>query len=396
LLTPFGQAATRLRVAASYNGFTVGMALKEIDKKADALPVPLQQWLVMPETERAEYLAAVAKPGGRSLHPPALPVLARDVDIGDFRSGAMAFSYNASALVAGCRMALSAYQQVEDLWRAPYRRGQQLVMPAIDIWETSAFICQFAAIEELTNSDIMNQFSAWIRRRGLRAYREGLAVLDWFLTVVDWEPTLRNVATAATWAQLGRFSSEMQASSPCSRLGRIVTAAQEGKRWSSEASFADIAHSWDEVIETDSIGGLRAASSDYQHFAAQAPRRYGQVPGLAELLGEISNAHQQMLAAFLDDPDRYVDPYAYLKQSSTYPAPCVGISYPAGPDMGTDWVDATPDGSRPAIGFKAALILTAIAEVSDAIFLPSATSLQESDRYVIQEQLDLEAIRIIW
>ncbi|HEY6789975.1 MAG TPA: hypothetical protein VI365_21960, partial [Trebonia sp.] len=75
--------------------------------------------------------------------------------------------------------------------------------------------------------------------------------------------------------QLGRFSSEMQASSPCSRLGRIVTAAQEGKRWSSEASFADIAHSWDEVIETDSIGGLRAASSDYQHFAAQAPGHYG-------------------------------------------------------------------------------------------------------------------------
>jgi hypothetical protein len=58
-------------------------------------------------------------------------------------------------------------------------------------------------------------------------------------------------------------------------------------------------------------------------------------------------------------------------------------------------VNATPDGSRPAIGLDAAPILTAITEVSDAIFLPSATSLQESGRYVIQKQLNLEAIRII-
>jgi hypothetical protein len=393
LLSPFGQAATRLRVAASYNGFIVGMLVKRIGKKANALPVPLQRWLVMPEAERTAYLAEAGR--GRELRPPSLPVLARDDDLSEFTPGPMELPYNTEALITGCRLALSAYQLVADLWRSPYRRGQELVAPAIDIWETSALICQFAAVEENTNGDIMNRFSAWVHQRGPRAYREGLAVLDWFLTVVGWEPSLRNLLVVATWAQLGRFKSEMLASSPSDRLGRIVAAAQEGKRWSSDASFADIARGWDEVIETDSIGGVREASTDYQGFAAQAPGRYGQVPGLPELLGQISAAHQRMLAAFLDDLDGYVDPYTYLRQQSAYPAPCVGISYLTGPDSGTEWVDATPDDLHPAIDFDSALILTAITELADAIFLPGATSLQESGRYEIRARLDLEAIRII-
>jgi hypothetical protein len=397
LLYPFGHVTTRSRIAASYNGFLVAMVLRRLKKDANALAVPLQQWLLMPETEREAFLGTERRRTGRDLRTPVLPVLRSDDDLSEFGPGLLELPNDEETLMFGLRMALADYRTVEDLWRSPYREGDEMIAPAVDAWEASGLICQFAAIENITNTEMMNRFSTWIQKYGPQAYRRGLQVLFWCLEQLDWPLTLRNLLAVASWAQLGAFKTEIRESAPVNRLYHIVNAAKQGKRWPSDSKYLDLVRSWDDVIETDSVAALVDASADFKRYAVDLAE---QDSGPGGLLGSsfftgLSAAHQLMLTAFLDDPDTYVDPFTYLASDAAYPAPCIGIEYPAGPENGIDWIDATPVEWSPKIEFDATLGLAAAAELADAIFLPGEKSLQRSGRSVVRKRLDLEAVRII-
>jgi hypothetical protein len=397
LLYPFGHMAIRSRFSASYNGFYVGINLIGLKGAANALVVPLQRWLLMPEPEREEFLTHMHHLTGRDLRAPMLPVLSRDDDLSrlDLRPGGM--PKDQESLITGCRVTLADYRRVEDLWRSPHREGDEIVAPTIDFWEVSGLICQFAAIEQITNSKVMSRFIDWMQNHGPQAYVRGLKILNWCLDQINWPPTIRNYLALVSWAQMGAFKTEMGQSTPGDRLVRIVAAAKQGKRWSIDSRFIDLVRNWDDVIGTDSIATLMGASDDLKRFAADTVRQYG--PRLLSptptVFTGLSSAHQLMLTAFLDDPDGYVDPVSYLARWSVYPMPCVGVTYPLGPDYGTEWIDATPAEWYPAIEYDATLGLVAMAELADALFLPGEKSLQISGRSVVRKQLDLEAIRII-
>jgi len=396
LLYPFGHGTTRMRIHATQNGFTVAMILRRLGGQANALAVPLQKWLPMPEPQRAEFLEEMRRQTGREQRTPELPVVSVDDDVSGFPSGPSEFADDAEALITGCRFALADYRLIEDMWRSPHRDGDEIVAPTIDTWEAAALVCQLAAIEAISNAEMMTRFIDWLANHGPQPYRRGMKVLNWCLESIGWPPTLRNYLAMATWAQLGRFKSDMRESTPVERLVSILNAVGKGKRWSADSSFTDLVRGWDEVAECDSITGLREASDDFTGFLARAATG-GRLAGPrgAELLRCLSAAHQRMLAAFLDDPDSYVDPTAYRAKRDSYPTPSIGISYPQGPDAGTAWVDVTPPGWTPEIGFDASLDLALMAELADAIFLPGEKSLQESGRFEIRQRLNLEAFRII-
>jgi hypothetical protein len=350
----------------------------------------------MPEPERQAFLANMRRHTRRDLRTPVLPVFTRDDDFSGLSPGQIEIPDGEEGLITACRVALADYQRVEDLWRSPHREGDEIIAPTIDIWEVSGLICQFAAIEAIANSEMMDRFTSWIQSHGPQAYIRGLKVLNWCLEQIRWVPTLRNYLALTAWAQMGAFETEMQQSTPAERLARIVTAARQGKRWSSDSRFIDLVRSWDDVAGADSMAALTSASADLKRFAARSARQ----DGLARLLGSslftgLSSAHQLMLTAFLDDPDGYIDPVSYLSRSAAYPAPCIGIAYPTVPDNGTEWIDATPAEWSPKIEFDATLGVTVMAELADAIFLPGEKSLQTSGRSEVRKRLDLEAIRII-
>jgi hypothetical protein len=396
LLCPFGHAAIRLRIHAIHNGFTVAMILRRLGGSANALAVPLQQWLPMPEPQRAEFLEKMRRLTGRELRMPELPVVAVDDGVSGFQTGLSEFDDAAEALIAGCRVALSDYRLIENMWRSPHREGEEIVAPTIDTWEAAGLVCQLAAIEVISNAAMMTRFCDWLADHGPQPYQRGMKVLNWCLSSIGWPPTLRNYLAMATWAQLGRFKSELRESTPLERLASILTAAGRGKRWSADSSFIDLVRGWDEVAGSDTMGGLRQASDSLKGFLARSVSD-GVLAGPhgPELLSCLSAAHQRMLAAFLADPDGYVDPTAYLAMRDSYPKPCVGISFPDGPDVGTAWVDVTPAGWAPEIGFDLSLDLALMAELADALFLPGEKSLQASGRFEIRERLNLEALRII-
>jgi hypothetical protein len=396
LLYPFGHMTIRSRTFAAINGFETALTLLRLKGDANTLVVPLQRWLLMPEPEREEFLATVRPISGHDLRTPVLPVLTRDDDFSGLSPGQIELPRDEETLVTGCRLALADYQRVEDLWRSPHREGDEIIAPTIDTWEASGLICQFAAIEAITNSELMGRFVSWISRHGPQAYQRGVKVLNWCLQQIGWQPTLRNYLALASWAQMGAFKIEMRQSTPLERLAAIVTAAQRGKHWSSDSRFMDLVHGWDDIVGADSMAALVGAGDDLKRFAAHLAEGYGLSRRLGPaLFTGLSTAHQQMLTGFLEDPDGYVDPVSYLSKGTIYPTPCVGVAYPAGPDNGTDWVDATPAEWSPNIEFDATLGLAGMAELADAVFLPGEKSLQTSGRSEVRKRLDLEAVRII-
>lgn len=389
LLFPFGAAATRSRMHASYNGYQAAMTVKQLRGDANVLPVPLQRWLRMSMAERDAFLLGEGGFDGRDLRPPHLPVVPGDDDVSAFAPGLHEFDEQ-EGLIVGCRVALADYRFVETLWRSPHAEGEQLLFPAFDAWESAGLICQLAAIERYAGGPLVQRFIDWVERHGPRTYRRGLAALARCLETLRWPPTLRNHLALATWAQMGAYETETWGSSPAIRLSALVSAATLGTRWSEDSSFVDLVNEWDAVAGADSFAALSTATAKFGEFC-RGSERMPLLPG--EMFTSLADAREQMMAAFLADPDTYVNPFAYLAEESRYPQPCVGLEYPG--ELGSDWIDVTPADWSPAVGFDASLSLTAMALLSDAVFLPDEKSLHRNGRLAIETMLGLQAIRII-
>ncbi|WP_158754781.1 hypothetical protein [Streptomyces sp. NRRL F-2580] len=391
LLFPFGAATTRARIHGSYNGFLAAASVKWLRGDANILPVPLQQWLRMPEDERKVFLASESAFANEELRPPPLPLIPGD-DVTDLAPGRHELEAEEDVLLTACRLALADYARIERLWRSPHTDGEEAVFPAVAAWEAAALICQLAAIEGYAGEPLMQRFIGWTNRSGPKVYRHGMYVLNWVLEQLQWPPTMRNHLAVITWAQMGAYQKGYGASSPASRLGTLIEAAAAGGRWSPDSSFEDLVKQWDALTDTDSFEALRAATTRFSAFCREA-RGWKYLP--AELFTSLATARERMLMTFLSDPDSYVDPVEYLAREADYPLPCVGLEY-ASENTGGYLTDVTPkEWPSPAVSFDAGWHLEAMASLADAVFLPGEKSLRSHGRVEIAQQLGLRAVRVI-
>lgn len=396
LLFPLGAAVIRSRIHATYNGFLVALEVKRRGEDANVIPVPLQRWLRMTEVERAVFLADESAFARKILRAPTLPIIPIDDSVSELASGPLSTATAEETLVLGCRLALADYQMIESLWRSPYAEGEELVAPALDVWEAAGLMCQLTAIEHYAGGPLMQRFIGWVAHHGPAPYRRGLSVLDYCLDRLGWAPHKRNYLALTVWAQMGAYLSERTTSSPADRLSAIVKAAKRGERWRDDVSSRDLFRSWDEITASDSIAALQNATTRFVAFCQRAVAGSAGMRTMlpVELFRALGDARERMLAAFLADCDAYIDPVAYLGAEDRYPLPCVGLEYPS-ESFGSEWEDVTPLGWSPAVGFDEAISLVAMASISDALFLPSERSLQENGRAALSRTLDLRAIRII-
>ncbi|MFF4427122.1 hypothetical protein ACFY04_41360 [Streptomyces sp. NPDC001549] len=389
LLFPFGAATTRSRIHASYNGFLAAASVKHLRDDANVLPVPLQRWLRMPTDEREVFLAAETAFAGEELRAPPLPVIPKD-DLSDFPPGPISVDAWEETLLTGCRAALADYAGIERLWRSPYDIGKKAVFPTVAAWEAAALTCQLAAMERYAGAPLTQRVVDWVNDGGPQIYRLGMRVTTRVLEQLEWSPTMRNRLVLITWTQMGAYQEDGM-SSPAARLATLIQASAAGARWSPDSAFADLVAHWDVLTGTDSFAALRAATTWFSAFCQQK-EAWQFLP--AELFTSLAKAREQMLVSFLADPDRYVDPGAYLDGESRYPLPCVGIEY-ASQGSGADLAEDTPTDWLPAVSFEEARHLEARASLADAIFLPGEKSLRQHGRIEIAQQLGLRAIRVI-
>lgn len=385
LLFPFGAAVTRTRIHASYNGFQAAVALKLLSGNANTLLIPLQQWLRMPSGERDAYLAGKTDADGNPLRVPQLPVIPADDDVTTLTAGLHSLDLE-NALLTVCRIALADYRMIDRLWQSPHEKGDEAVFKAIDAWEASAMICQLAVIERHVGEPLMQRFMRWIEQHGPPAYRRGLIGLTACLERLNWPRTLRNHLVLVTWAQMGAYEKETTMSSPGLRLATLASAAALGSRWPEGSAFADLVKDWDTVVEADSFGALRAANSRFDEFCRRSAHLRSLPP---EMFSSLAAARKAMAEVFIADPDGYVTPSTYLADETRYPLPCVGLEYPS-ESLGSDWADVTPTDWSPVVDFETTLVLTGMAMLGDALFLPDEKSRQRNGRLVIANALGLQ------
>ena len=385
LLFPFGEVTSRLRINGALNGFMVAMALKRNAARADTVFVPLQRWMRLPADERTGIRAQAEALMGRPVRAPDLPVFDPEMVRGR-PAGSIETSGDEETIELGAQVALTDYELVERLWRSPHDIDEAATAPAIVIWEAAAYLCQVATVERLGGHRLAVRYQGWVAESGPRVYQVGLRVLAHTAHLLGWSTTARNLLVLATWSQMGEFRTEMLESSPTARLAALARAAQQGAWWSDDSTFVDLVEGWDGVTGTDSLGAVRAPRWDFSRFDH---------PFLQpELFTALMAMRSEVLDAFLEDPDRYVDPARY-EISDAYPRPCVAVTYPDVDSSLAEWVDATPPEWEPLVTTDAMRRLAVIAELSDALFLPGEKSLSSTGRATIQEWLELSAYRIM-
>jgi hypothetical protein len=404
LLYPFGAAALREQVVAAGNGLGVGWAVSRSAGAANVLPVPLQEWLMLPAPRRARFLEQQAGGPGRQPIPPDLPALTDDDLQADLPRGAIDLE-GAAAIKIGCRAAIASYRALEDLWRAPHPPGEAQFGSSAVLWEVPGTLSQLAAIHRIADLATMQRFAGWLLNDGPPRYRRGFEVLQEISP--DPEGIIRDRATMAlaAWSQMGRFKTETRASSPGGRLDRLWAARKRGLRWTGEEPFLDLVARWDETIGRDSLADLDDSTRELGLLVDRYARRTAVEthPGspwkrVTAALQAYHRAHLTMKQAFLREPDTFVDPVTYVERRSIYPQPAVALSYTEMLEAGEtkqDWLDATPATWRPAIEADVAFNLGSLVELADALFLPSARTLESGARRWIRQYLGLEPLRLI-
>jgi hypothetical protein len=403
LLYPFGAAVLREQVSGAINGLNLVWTIARTSQAANVLPIPLQEWLLLPASKRAWFLEQQGGPG-RQLIPPDLPVLDPDDDLADLPRGVVELE-GAALIEAGSRIAVSSYRTLEALWRSPHLPGEDTIASTAVLWEVPGTLCQLAAINRIAGEASMQRFADWFFENGPRRYRGGFQLLD---AVSPGQPGTiqgRECLALAVWSQMGRFKTASRESSPMWRLDRLWNAGHRGLRWSGEEPFLDLVALWDETIGRSSLADLEDSTRELALLADRYVRRAkpeGNHPGgprsiAAAALQAYYRAHLAMKEAFLQEPDTFVDPMTYIDRRSIYPQPAVAVSYAEELGEGEwrqDWIDATPSDWRPAIDGSIALGLGALVELMSALFLPSTQTLEPGAQRSIRKYFGLQPLRL--
>jgi hypothetical protein len=316
------------------------------------------------------------------------------------------------------------------LWSSPVpQTGARNALTTSHGFELAATICQIHSLATAFHPSLAVRFAQELSARLPPAYARPLQAAATILGPLEIGRNGRDYLALATWALLGRYDfkeqssrDEMMASCPMIRLGRLRAAQSAGLSWSADDDAGTVFARWDEAVGIDTISELRSSAVRMSDYAGRFRARMlspdaRAVPGgqpLTALVDAYATAHSDMVAAFLRDPDRVIDPVRYAAESSDLPTPAVALMFESGGldadqaedrgltpflagdtkegrrlarIVGQPWRDATPVIAEPT-SFDA-LSLFALA---DALFSSPDATLSMIDRAMAETALDGIAI----
>lgn len=403
LLYPFGAAVLREQALLVINGVELVRDSVRRSQGANVLPIPLQEWLVMPSEGRDKWLRRSNYPGIVPV-PPDFPVVDPHDRLRNVPRGLVSVD-GAQAIEIEARAAVRAQRILESLWWGPQPPTGPKIASTVALWEVPGTVCQLAAIRELSDDQCAQRYADWFFQRGPKRYQRGFQALE-DVTVSKWGPDLlRELLALSAWLQMGRYrdnDDDLWTSSPLNRLGRLREARSGGMQWRGDESFLDLIARWDEAAGTSSIDGLHDSTSELAGLVERSEQRSGQVPdslpfsAAAAGLRAYYDAHLQMKNVFLRNPDQYIDTAAYVARRTDYPLPMVKISYREQAADGR-WMsneeDATPPEWTPAINERTADLLAQLVDVTSAVFLPSEETPGPGDDVPVRTLFHLEPLR---
>lgn len=403
LLYPFGPAVLREQMSLVVNGFGLFVRGAHEPANANVLPVPLQEWLLLPADGRARWLAQQSgAPAGQPI-PPDLPVIDPDDDLEDLPRGILDLA-DAEMIAAACRVSVKAQRNLEALWMGPQVPDEPKLATTVAFWEVPGTLCQLAAIHRLADAACMQRFADWFLEHGPRRYRMGFQLTESLISSPPGTGRMREWLALAAWLQMGRYKDGTDAwtSSPLFRIYQLHEARNRGLRWRGDESFLDLVSLWDEAIGRSSLDDLHDSTRELSQLADRSAHRANLSGGelavsrTAAGLQAYYQAHLAMKELFLRDPDMFVDPAAYLDHQPDYPRPVVKVWYRERMEDGHwsyDDIDATPPGWRPAIDISTAEDLGTLVEATSAVFLPSDQTLEPAAEALIRMFLHMEPLR---
>jgi hypothetical protein len=257
---------------------------------------------------------------------PQFPVVDLDDDLQDMPRGRPLTSHD-EMIRAAARIAVDDQQVLEELWMGPQESRSPKVASTVALWEVPGTLCQMAAIKKIADNTSMKRFADWFFEYGPRRYRTGFQLTVNLVSSQSDPGRMREWLALVAWSQMGRYTShtDFWRSSPVFRLSRLLEAYNGGLRWRGDEPFLELVSLWDETVGQSSLDDLHDSTRELARLvdrSAQNANQSGNAfarSGTSDALQEYYRAHLVMKEIFLRDPDRFIDPVAYLDHQDDYP-----------------------------------------------------------------------------
>jgi hypothetical protein len=346
-LSPIGASALRARYLATINTMPL---LPWFACQPGVLPVPLSAWIKLPESHREAYWSRASRLFAADeqpfLRPLAVPY-ASVVGLGPGPPG------EGEAKVTKRRFGDGEIGDVLHLIAGQFERAEYMlggVAVRHDRWnpaqlfEANALVTQMQHLRLATSATIANgvltelhfangDYAKVLKRVGalLGAPAPGGAV----------RVALPDIAALCTYALAGPCEPKYSYGQAIVRFCAIAKHVAGGTMPVAEMAIRELYEHWDRVLEADGLltaptfEGIEASlaidaelARDLDEELAVKPTRYDLTLPIKLCFREFLAARRVLCEHFLDDPDAYVRPKAYLQQLPRLPRPAVRIASP--------------------------------------------------------------------
>ena len=333
LLSSYGARLFSLRIQALVNLVEVLPYL--VADGPNCLPVPLPVWCRLDRAERQEQLSLL-DPGPDAC--PWVPVSLPHISAVPLEAPKAGFRERDGETL-GTLLAAAMYQRqrIEELTRGS-RIPQAGSLDALQVFELSSLLVQIQDVWRTYGAPEAREFMHGIlaEERSVYAHLLRMASRIWEQAGLPFDA--RQIGTAVAWSLFGSYERDGWEACPAMRFGRLSDLLKERGSRSRDIAGAELFDTWSSALGLSTVReGLEDATRVLQSLrrslerqvlgkaGSLASKAYGEL--LVRAVDGVARSSEHMARRFLDDPDAYVYPDAYLSRASELVSPVLRVAF---------------------------------------------------------------------
>ena len=339
LLSPLGSYVARARYLATINATPL---LLWLASQPGVVPVPISDWIVMPDDEREDYwsrAAGLSARVGRSLGRPLRVPFSPEVDTAPLPEGNGGTMIHLDEDSAGQTLLLIAGQLARPkLMMGALQVEDELWTPA-QLFEANGLLTQLQQLRLVAGQEVADGV-AKVLITGGSSYSTVLGRIYHALGTGADRIAYPHLLAVCTYALLGSCEPRYFYGQPVARF-LAVAAHVQARGGVPEIETRDLFAEWDEVLEHDGLltaptfAGLEASLEMDTKLSNMAKGRLAEVNGeltysVRQTLQKFVEARRRLCRRFLEDPDSYLRPKLYLQRLGDLPRPAVRVNVSPG------------------------------------------------------------------
>jgi len=332
-LTSYSAYLFRLRIQLLLNILELLPRLTESDGHYNCVPIPISKWCVLSAVERTRQLSRLpGRADGKPWVAVDLPYL--DKKALEPAPGPKIVEDSMEAVQNLIAAAIRGQSRIRDLTYNPQTVSDTASFQPWQIFELSGLLVQMQEIWHYYGVPETESFTNYLISS--KTPYGAILRVAWHMWGKTQRPLDSGLTSAmVTWSLLGSYERDAWKACPTERFVRLWTHVAKHGMPQAGARFTSLFEEWSRATELSTIDeGLSDALRTFRR-AHDAVRDFAKVKGsfsaesfgpfLLRVLDGVVKTSEHMIAAFRQNPDRYVYPHLYIEHISSFANPSVRL-----------------------------------------------------------------------